>query len=200
MFLFTGLRYYNNAATLNPLTLFYWFAMDSNLYFQVTTISGILCLLQFSVDTLHQKFIATLFSPTTRSGQVVYAATVPVQIPKRLHKPLLYSLIRHSSSSDTLEKLLQTNSVSQSGLTDLHFLRILYRATYLTKLLVNPTPIIPLVDSLGRSTSSIVANLPKFFNNVAKLRKPSLDSIALDYLLFTNTSSPVSLRPCNTLR
>ena len=200
MFLFTGLRYYNNAATLNPFTFLYWFAMDSNLYFQITTISGILCFLQFSVDTLHQKLIATLFSPTTRSGHVFHAAPVPVQIPKRLHKPLLYSLIRHSSSSDTLEKLLQTNSASQSGLTDLHFLRILYRATYLTKLLINPTPIIPLVDSLGRSTSSIVTNLPKFFNNVAKLRKPSLDSIALDYVLFTNTPSPVSLRPCNTLR
>ena len=78
MFLFTGLRYYNNAATLNPLTLLYWFAMDSNLYFQITTISGILCLLQFSVDTLHQKLIATLLSPTTRSGQVFHAAPVPV--------------------------------------------------------------------------------------------------------------------------
>ena len=200
MVLFTGLVYYNTSAALNPLTLLYWFAMDSNLYFQVTTISGLFYLLQLSIDTLHQKLISTYFGPSTHLGHVFTPNPTVLQIPKRLHKPLLYSLVQQSTSSDLLEKLLETNSPSQSKLTDLPFLRSLYRTTYLTKLLLNPTPIIRLVDSLSRANSPLVTSLPTFLNNVAKLRKPSLDSIALDYVLFTDKSVPSSLRACNTLR
>ena len=174
--------------------------MDSNLYLQVTTISGLLYLLQLSIDTLHQKLISIYFGSSTYLEQVSNPNATVLQIPKRLHKPLLYSLVQQSTSSDLLEKLLETNSTPQSRLTDLHFLRSLYYTTYLTKLLLNPTPIIRLVDSLSRSNSSLVTNLPTFLNNVAKLRKPSLDTIALDYILFKSGGSLTPLRTCSTLR
>ena len=200
MILFTGLSYYSMSVTLNPITLLYWFAMDSNLYLQVTTISGLFYLLQLSIDTLHQKLISTYFGPSTHPEQVSNVNPTVLQIPKRLHKPLLYSLVQQSTSSDLLEKLLETNLTPQSRLTDLHFLRSLYYTTYLTKLLLNPTPIIRLVDSLSRSNSPLVANLPTFLNNVAKLRKPSLNTIALDYILFKSRGSLTSLRTCSALR
>lgn len=201
MVLFIGLGYYNMLATLNPFTLLYWFAMDSNLYFQVTTISGLLYLLQLSIDTLQQKFMLMYFGSPTYSTQAINSNPTTVHIPKRLHKPLLYSLVQQSTSSDVLEKLLERSSRPQSGLTDLHFLKSLYRTTYLTKLLLHPTPIIRLVDSLTRSNSSLTTtSLPSFFTNVAKLRKPSLDAIALDYLLFRDKSPVKSLRACTTLR
>ena len=175
--------------------------MDSNLYFQVTTISGLLYLLQLSIDTLQQKFMLMYFGSPTSSTQAINPNPTTVHIPKRLHKPLLYSLVQQSTSSDVLEKLLERSSRPQSGLTDLHFLKSLYRTTYLTKLLLHPTPIIRLVDSLTRSNSSLTTtSLPSFFTNVAKLRKPSLDAIALDYLLFRDKSSVKSLRACTTLR
>jgi hypothetical protein len=200
MILFTGLTYYNTLATFNPATLLYWFAMDSNLYFQVTTISGVFYLLQLSIDTFHQKLISTYFGPSTHLEQSLSSNPTVLQIPKRLHKPLLYSLVQQSTSSDLLEKLLETNSTSQNKLTDLSFLRSLYRTTYLTKLLLNPTPIIRLVDSLSRVNSPLVTNLPTFLNNVAKLRKPSLDTIALDYVLFKSKGLLTPLRACNSLR
>ena len=174
--------------------------MDSNLYLQVTTISGLFYLLQLSIDTLHQKLISMYFGPSTHLEQVPNVNPTVLQIPKRLHKPLLYSLVQQSTSSDLLEKLLETNLTSQSRLTDLHFLRSLYYTTYLTKLLLNPTPIIRLVDSLSRSNSSLVTNLPTFLNNVAKLRKPSLNTIALDYILFKSRGSLTPLRTCSALR
>lgn len=200
MILFTGLSYYSTSVTFNPIILLYWFTMDSNLYLQVTTISGLLYLLQLSIDTLHQKLISIYFGSSTYLEQVSNPNATVLQIPKRLHKPLLYSLVQQSTSSDLLEKLLETNSTPQSRLTDLHFLRSLYYTTYLTKLLLNPTPIIRLVDSLSRSNSSLVTNLPTFLNNVAKLRKPSLDTIALDYILFKSGGSLTPLRTCSTLR
>ena len=198
--LFSGFGYYNNSPTINPLTPLYWFAMDSNLYFQITTISGTFYLIQLLVDTLHQKITTALFSPLTNTNQPTNHKPNPLQIPRRLHKPLLYSLLRQSTSSDTLEKLLNTNSMSQTGLTDLNFLRSLYRTTHLAKLHLNPTPVVRLVDMLGKSSLSPVTDLPKFLNNVAKLRKPSLDTITLDYLLFKGRSPVTPLRTCSSLR
>ena len=198
--LFTGLGYYNNSLTVNPFILLYWFAMDSNLYFQITTISGTFYLIQLLIDTLHHKITTALFSPLSNPTQSTNNNPTTLQIPKRLHKPLLYSLVRQSTSSDMLEKLLNTNSIPQTGLIDLNFLRSLYRTTHLIKLLLNPTPVVRLVDALSKPSSSSVTDLPKFLNNVAKLRKPSLDTIALDYALFKGKSLVTPLRACSSPR
>ena len=198
--IFTGLGYYNGAGTTNPLLVFYWFAIDSNLYLQVTTISGVFYLVQLSLDALHRKFVSTLFGTAPKPNQVSLAKPEAMQIPKRLHKPLLYSLVQNTTSSDVLEKLLTANPNPPTTFSNLSFLKSLYWTTYLTKLSVNRAPILRLVDSLGYSNHSPVSNVPKFLNNVAKLRQPSLNTLALDYTLFRPNPTSLHLLPHSGLR
>ena len=181
---FYGLHLYNEKATSNPLVLLYWFAMDSNLYLQIGFLSGGFYLVQLVLDYLHQKALVFFFG---YPAQVTHgsASTPPrLRIPKRLHKPILHALLLQTHSSDTLDKLLDSNGGDFGPLGDLHFLKSLYLATYLTKLAFNPTPMIQLFNSLPESPGFSIRRPITLLNNVAKLRTPVFNSLTLDYLIF----------------
>lgn len=178
---------YNNAISYNPFTIFYWFAMDGSLYIQLTLSAGLFYLLQVLISNLYFKFMSLLLGKpeVNRSPSLM---RTPLNVPKRLHKPSLYALLKSTPSDDLVVPLFETNSKPKEPFGDLEFVKLFYKTVYLLRLVTEPTPFVSLVSAIESDVKRPTARNPQLLETVAKLRSPSLNTLALDYVIFSKNS------------
>lgn len=178
---------YNNAISYNPFTIFYWFAMDGSLYIQLTLSAGLFYLLQVLISNLYFKFMLLLLGKPEVNSSPSTTHT-RLNVPKRLHKPSLYALLRSTSVDELIVPLFETNSKPKEPFGDLEFLKLFYKTVYLLRLVTEPTPFISLVSAIESDVNLSTARNPQLLETVAKFRSPSLNTLALDYVTFSKNS------------
>ena len=169
--------------------------MDGSLYLQLTFSTGFFYLLQALISNLYYKLISFILGKpraTSHATSRTSTSLKPLFIPKRLHKPALYLLLKSTSADQFVVSLFETNSKPKGPLGDLEFVKLLYRTVYLTRLTLEPTPFVSLVSAIESNSKLHTARNPQLAFTVAKLRSPVLNTLTLDYIMFSRSPKDVS--------
>ena len=177
----------NSTPLHSPFTTIYWFAMDSNLYMQIALSSGFIHFVQTLASSVYCRYSTFVLSQPSNPSSSFNTPT-HANVPKRLHKPALYALLKGAPSDTLLVSLFESNSKPKTPFEDLEFLKLFYRTVFLIKLNLHPTPFKTLITSLESNSSKSVVKNPLVLYNIAKLRSPALTTLAIDYALFGSTS------------
>ena len=161
--------------------------MDGSLYMQLTLSAGLFYLLQVLISNLYFKFMSLLLGKPEVNRSPSPTRT-PLSVPKRLHKPSLYALLKSTPSDDLVVPLFETNSKPKEPFGDLEFVKLFYKTVYLLRLVTEPTPFVSLVSAIESDVKRSTARNPQLLETVAKLRSPSLNTLALDYVIFSKNS------------
>lgn len=194
-----GLHLYNQNASNHFLISLYWFTTDVNLYSQITLSSGFLYLVQ-SATTLAHGALLNVFLPQPTGTSVQATPTAQMLIPRRLHKPILCALVAKSTNADALASIFNENSVSTLNPSELKFMQSLYATAHLARtmsmshLLSDPASTSFLCPSSARLTNASLVN------DVSSLNVPSLNTIALDYMMFNQSKTTPLRAPLRSTR
>ena len=164
--------------------------MDSTLYIQITLASGLFYSLQLLLSSLHTRFLSLVFGVQAHDPSPLKTPEV-TRIPKRLHKPLLYALLKTTPSDSLLIAMFESDTKAKAPLADLEFLKLLYRTVFLTRLSLSPTPFKALVSAIESNAQRSTSRNPSVLVDIAKLRNPSLNTLASDYVLFGEKSKKI---------
>ena len=128
---------FNNLIDLRSFTRFWstitWFLFDTDLYLKLVFSGTLLCAAQLTVDAIFSTLVRIIFG-TDRYLTSENDDTGVVQIPRRLHKPLLYSLLVNTPNIPSYPELFQVNSHKAHYKDSAILLHTLYALIYRLRL------------------------------------------------------------------
>ena len=180
--------FYQPGSLLNPLFSVYWFAIDLNLYFQIALTAGTLATVQTLITYLYSLILSyetSVSSTSTVLNKQRHFSNF--LLPKRLHKPLLLSLLQTNSNLPLLTSLCENASTKANIFTDLSFVKSLYRTTYLLQITSENNK--NLMTFLEHHTSK-----PSTFGifQTSTFSNAKLNSLLLDYVTFSGRNDTLN--------
>ena len=160
-----------------------WFLFDADLYLKVLFSSSVFCTIQLSMSSLYSKVLGLFSADSVTSVDTKGTMNPSVVLPKRLHKPIVYSWLTSNPRESQVTELFETQTFNSQVSSLLPLTQLLYKSTNL------------LAKSAESklSTNSVLGRLntpaQDYLNRLASLRTLGTSSIqgvtplALDYLL-----------------
>lgn len=163
--------YYNFQLLPSPIYSILWFILDADIYLKAVTVSSLLCLSQLMLTSFQNSVLPRSPLSNTRS------------YPKFLHKPILYSHLTSTPSSNLLEKLTAfdaAKSPNANGLLSLS--KHLFLSASLLEKLDSTT------YTLNQSLSTLSTATVKHTSLELLKAQAPMSSVNYDYWLFSSRS------------
>jgi hypothetical protein len=180
--LYSFSSFYNTALVISPMYTFLWFICDSDLYLKVAFSSSLLCSIQVAASSLfNQIFFGRLTVPDSEPAPVGRRLVVP----RRLHKPIFYTWLSNQSGSLDFEKLFEASVTGDKIDHELSLLQYLFKSAYF--LARSSDSALAFSDALNVVSGpwSRSASTPTAFGLGYRCQSPRLNSLLLDYTLFS---------------
>ena len=169
-----------------------WFLFDADLYLKVLFSSSLFCTAQLIVSSLYSRVLKTFSTDSAISLSTENAANSAIVLPKRLHKPIVYSWLTTNPREGQITKLFETHMTDSQANHLLPLTQLLYKSTnFLSKSAESRLAADSVLAKLSTQTQVGVSRLTA----IRSLGTDSADnttSLALDYLLLNSPNSPTS--------
>ncbi len=180
--------YYNTTPVFAYGYPLLWFLFDADLYLKVLFSSSLFCTAQLVASSLYSRALG-MFS--TELDGTVSSGSLPnptLNLPKRLHKPIIYSWLTNNPREGQITELFETQSSNPQLNSLLPLTQLLYKSTNLiaksaeSKLLAHSV-----LTQLSAPTQSYLSKLASI-KTLGAGSAQGTTSLALDYLLLNKSS------------
>ncbi len=180
--------YYNTTPVFAYGYPLLWFLFDADLYLKVLFSSSLFCTAQLAASSLYSRALG-MFS--TELDGTVSSGSLPnptLNLPKRLHKPIIYSWLTNNPREGQITELFETQSSNPQLNSLLPLTQLLYKSTNLiaksaeSKLLAHSV-----LTQLSAPTQSYLSKLASI-KTLGAGSAQGTTSLALDYLLLNKSS------------
>jgi len=166
-----------------------WFLFDADLYLKVLFSSSLFCTAQLIVSSLYSRALQTFSADSATQFSAEDAVNPAITLPKRLHKPIVYSWLTTNPHEGQITKLFETHMSDSrtSGLIPLT--QLLYKST---NLLVKSAESRIVADSvLTKLSAPTQVGIGKLtaIRSLGTSSAESITPLALDYLLLNSPNS-----------
>jgi len=177
--LYSFSSYYNTTPLSSYGYPLVWFLFDADLYLKVIFSSSLFCTLQLMMSSLQNKLLGSFSLPNVTEHSLSQPAAIPAQLPKRLHKSVLYAWLTSNPLTADASQMFSVLENSSSSNTSLEITQRLYQ---LSNLLSKSNQSSISTGSLFRKLESeALSEVSRY----ATLSSNVHSSAALDYLLLS---------------
>jgi len=177
--LYSFSSYYNTTPLSSYGYPLVWFLFDADLYLKVIFSSSLFCTLQLMMSSLQNKLLGSFSLPNVTEHSLSQPAAIPAQLPKRLHKSVLYAWLTSNPLTADASQMFSALENSSSSNTSLEITQRLYQ---LSNLLSKSNQSSISTGSLFRKLESeALSEVSRY----ATLSSNVHSSAALDYLLLS---------------
>lgn len=124
-------NYYNLIPVYNYLYPLIWFLSDADLYLKVIFSSSLFCTIQLICSSAYSKLLSLVFNSDDTSEITIANSVEPLVLPKRLHKPIMYSWLTSNPRSTQVSSLFDSKPASSYTLESLELTKLLFQSTNL---------------------------------------------------------------------
>ena len=176
-------NYYSSNSLTDFHYTFIWFVLDADLYLKTLFSSALICTAQLALSSAYNWAYSSIMGKSF-SAPSVEQPYQSFSLPKRLHKPVLYSLLKNSTDVDRFSRSLDIFPKDNSVVG---FYSNLYSSARLLRLTSIPS-------SHSLSTFNFVSKRSTLIESELTKTSFSADTttLALDYFLF-NHAQPSSV-------
>jgi len=171
-----------------------WFLFDADLYLKVAFSSSLLCTLQLIISSLQGRLLNPFDISNSTESLTCQSSDLPVQLPKRLHRPVLYAWLTSSLCEGDVSNMFNAPDNLSSKGTSIEIAQRLYQLSdLLSKSTQSNTSTRALFEKLESETLSGVNRYVALSSNVR-------NSAVLEYLLLGcdgSKSAPSYFRECS---
>ena len=173
-------NYYSSNSLTDFHYTFIWFVLDADLYLKTLFSSALICTAQLTLSSAYDWVYSSIMGKSF-SAPSVEQPYQSFSLPKRLHKPVLYSLLKNSTDVDRFSRSLDIFPKDNSVVG---FYSNLYSSARLLRLTSIPS-------SHSLSTSNFVSKRSTLIESELTKTSFSADTttLALDYFLFNHAQS-----------
>ena len=176
-------NFYNLTALLSPVYTALWFVSDSDLYLKLIFSSSILCSTQLMLSQLFTSFFS--LDTYTTGSTTATSLDSHTQVPRRLHKPILHAWLTSDLSQKSFENLFDSSERSNSTM---NVYSSLFKSSFLlAKSAESSLALLKFLQTSGGDSS--LTTLNQSISTHTSLNSPRLNSIGLDFALFSNSRS-----------
>lgn len=179
--------FYNLFQLQNSVYSILWFVSDSDLYLKVIFSSSLLCTAQL----LLSQFLSNVFSIDGFTARSEAIDTVPVSLPKRLHKPVLHAWLTSDHPVGDFEQLFDT-SITSPDSTQFELYNTLYRSSFF--LSKSNESLDTVTNNLSLLESQPGSRVLKYTDLVttSELSNPRTNSLLLEHIVLKKSDSTYS--------
>ncbi len=181
--------YYNTTPIFSYGYPLLWFLFDADLYLKVLFSSSLFCTVQLIASSLYSRVLGT-FSLNLETPVSVESGTNPsMLLPKRLHKPIMYSWLTSNPRESQITELFETQTLNPHVNSLLPLTQLLYKSA---NLIVRSNESRLVIDStLAKLSAPVQAHLGKLTSvrNLGTSSSQGITPLALDYLLLSKCSN-----------
>ena len=186
--------YYNTSPFSNYGYPLVWFLFDADLYLKVVFSSSLFCTLQLLTSSLQNRLLDSFSLSSLTASSVDQSLSTPAQLPKRLHKSVLYTWLTSNSCKGDVSTMFGASESSSSRDTSIEITQRLYQlSNLLSKSSQSNISTSALFEKLESETLSEVSRY-------ATLSSNANSSVVLDYLLlgsYNNSSTNSYFSECS---
>ena len=192
--LYAFTSYYLTSPLFNYGYPLIWFLFDADLYLKVAFSSSLFCTLQLLMSSLQGRLLNSFDVSNSTESLACQSSNLPVQIPKRLHRPVLYAWLTSSLCEGDISNMFNVPGNLSSKDTPVEIAQRLYQLSdLLSKSTQSNTSTSALFEKLESETLSEVSRYAALSSNVRNFA-------VLEYLLLgcdDSGSRPSYFRECS---
>ena len=176
--------YYNTTPLSNYGYPLVWFLFDADLYLKVVFSSSLFCTLQLLMSSLQDRLLGSFNLSNPVMSSVDQPLAAPAQLPKRLHKSVLYTWLTSNSCKEDVSNMFDASVNTPNTGTSIEITQRLYQlSNLLSKSSQSNISTSALFEKLESETLSEV-------NRYATLGDNANSAAVLDYLLLGSHNNP----------
>ncbi len=169
-----------------------WFLFDADLYLKVLFSSSLFCTAQLIVSSLYSRVLGTFSTDSATSFSAENTANSTIVLPKRLHKPIVYSWLTANPREGQITKLFETHMTDSQTSHLLPLTQLLYKSTnLLVKSAESRVVADAVLTKLSTPTQAGVSRLTAI-RPLGTSAADNVTSLALDYLLLKPSNASTS--------